>query len=168
MLDMRRRWWTEAGEKHPFGAPTVPGVVMENHIKAVEKGESPRICSVGQPPERLPLCMVAVQQGLFPRLMGTEAELYPMEVLEKVEEDKAPAMWLYHGKQVRCDARLDTEKCLELTRYARILQYWSRTQLRLATRSRSYIHRHLYWSRYPKASTVSTPPAMPKTESTKA
>jgi len=109
MLDMRRPWWSEAGEKHPFGAPTVPVVVMENHIKAVEKGESPRICSVGQPPERLPLCMVAVQQGLFPRLMGTEAELYPMEVLEKVEEDKAPAMWLYHGKQVCCDARLKIE-----------------------------------------------------------
>jgi len=106
MLDMRRPWWSEAGEKHPFGAPTVPVAVMENHIKAVEQGESPRICSIGQPPERLPLCMVAVQQGLFPRLMGTETELYPMEVLEKVERDSAPAMWLYHGKEVCHDAGL--------------------------------------------------------------
>ena len=109
MLDMRRPWWSEAGDKHPFGAPTVPPVVMENHIKVVEKGESPGICSVGQPPERLPLCMVAVQQGLFPKLMGTESELYPMEVLEKVEKDSAPAMWLYHGKQVCCAGALKSE-----------------------------------------------------------
>ena len=112
MLDMRRPWWSEAGEKHPFGAPTVPAVVLNNHIKAVEKGEAPKICSVGQPPERLPLCMVAVQQGLYPKLMGTETELYPMEVLDKVEKDSPPAMWLYHGKEVCHDERLKNEDTL--------------------------------------------------------
>lgn len=97
MLDMRRPWWTEAGEKHPFGAPTVPKSILEQHILKVKNGELPAIVSNGVPPERLPFCMATVQWGLFPELMGKETELYPMECLEKFEGE-FPAMWLYHGK----------------------------------------------------------------------
>jgi len=97
MLDMRRPWWSEAGEKHPFGAPTVPKSILEEHIAKVKDGELPAILSNGVPPERLLFCMAAVQWGLFPELLGKETELYPMEGLGKFWES-FPAMWLYHGK----------------------------------------------------------------------
>ena len=97
MLDMRRPWWSEAGEKHPFGAPTVPKSILEQHIAEVKSGELPAVVSNGVPPERLPFCMAIVQWGLYPELLGKETVLYPMECLERFQ-GSLPAMWLYHGK----------------------------------------------------------------------
>lgn len=106
MLDMRSAWWTQPGEKHPFGAPSVPSSVLDAHVAAVQSGKAPRVVSSATPPERQHFPMAALQAGLFEKYIGSERYLYPIEVVEdfSVKAGEAsmaglPKWWLYSGEQ---------------------------------------------------------------------
>lgn len=109
MLDMRAPWWTQPGDKHPFGAPDVPRSVLDAHIAAVKRGELPKVLSNATPPDRGDFPIAALQAGDFERFIGSERRLYPLEVVEdwaaKGEEVGAstlellPKWWLYSGKE---------------------------------------------------------------------
>lgn len=109
-LDFRSPFFAEPGVKTILGAPQVPSAVLETHIAGMEKG---KIVTSVFPPGRMDLCLVAVQQGKFLELLGDMPELYPFDVLDKVEKKDVPYMSIFHGKQDSAVPVEGSEKFLE-------------------------------------------------------
>jgi acetyl esterase/lipase len=91
-------WYAEAGDKHPFGIPTVSKEeVLDTYLKNMEKG---KIVTSSDPYARLPLAIAALQNGLFPEILGKEDEIYPARVLGKMSgEEKVPFLFVMHGTE---------------------------------------------------------------------
>ncbi|KIW83861.1 hypothetical protein Z517_03107 [Fonsecaea pedrosoi CBS 271.37] len=101
MLDMRSAFYTEDYPKVVLGAPTIPKEVMGEHLRAVEedaKSGKRRVISSAAPPNRLPLALSAVQQGLFTKLLGEDTILFPLERIEHVSPEKVPPILIIHGR----------------------------------------------------------------------
>ncbi|OQV01702.1 hypothetical protein CLAIMM_07007 [Cladophialophora immunda] len=102
VLDLKARFYTEEyAPKVVLGAPTIPGEVMAEHLRAIEedaKRGQRRVVSSATPPERLPLCLSMVQQGLMTKLLGEERVLFPLETVEDVSPHQVPPVLVIHGR----------------------------------------------------------------------
>lgn len=99
MVDVDSPWYSQKAGNSPFGAPEVPRSVLDSHISNTPKG---KIAVSAFPPDRVPLALVAIQQGIFTDMFGREEELYPLRVLEKAQaEGKSPFLFTYHGTDDR-------------------------------------------------------------------
>jgi acetyl esterase/lipase len=103
MVDLDSEWYSVKAGNSPFGAPEVPREVLDKHMKETPKG---KIVVSGFPPDRVPLALVAIQQGIFTEMLGRDERLYPLRVLEKTsKEAERPFLFAYHGtddKAVPC------------------------------------------------------------------
>ncbi|KUJ17425.1 alpha/beta-hydrolase [Mollisia scopiformis] len=90
-------WYSKAStDKSPFGTPQLPRKILDDHIAAIKPGS---IVTKATPPARLPLGMVALQQGLFGELIGSDESLRLEKVLvKKSAGEKMPYLYIFHGK----------------------------------------------------------------------
>lgn len=98
MLDMRDRWWTEEYEKNLFSAgPNLPKHLLADYMAKLKGDE---VVTSRIPPAGEMLSASIIQQGLFPKYLGTATELYPLEVLEHRAKagERVPPMWIFHGR----------------------------------------------------------------------
>jgi hypothetical protein len=91
-------WYAAAGEKHPFGVPTMNREeVLDKYISSMDRG---KIVTESDPYARLPLAIAALQNGLFPEILGKEDEIYPARVLAKTDAgSKHPFLFTLHGTE---------------------------------------------------------------------
>ena len=95
MVDIDSQWYSQKAGNSPFGAPEVPRSVLDDHIAETPKG---KIVISAFPPDRIPLALVAIQQGIFTELFGRDDVLYPLRMLENAKVDgKNPFLFTYHG-----------------------------------------------------------------------
>ena len=92
MLDMRSPWFAESFEKHPFGFPMQPATTLSDHLATVKSNTT---MGAVDPPERMQLALAIVQYGQFPKLLGSDSELYPLELLAQFR--RFPPCFIYHG-----------------------------------------------------------------------
>ncbi|KAF8848184.1 alpha/beta-hydrolase [Acephala macrosclerotiorum] len=90
-------WYAKPStDKAPFGTPQLPRNILDDYIAAIKPGS---IFTSALPPARIPMGVVALQNGLFPQLMGTDDSLYPDRVLAKKSgDDKVPYLYILHGR----------------------------------------------------------------------
>jgi acetyl esterase/lipase len=100
MVDVDTPYYFQKMEgKSPFQAPKVPKEILDQHIASIPKG---KIVVSGFPPERLPLAMIAIQQGVFTEMLGKDDKLYPLRSLEKMKaSERVPFLFTYHGTDDR-------------------------------------------------------------------
>ncbi|KIY03564.1 uncharacterized protein Z520_00255 [Fonsecaea multimorphosa CBS 102226] len=107
VLDLKARFYTEeySTPKVVLGAPTIPKEVMAAHLASIEEdakhGRPRRVISSATPPERLPLCLSMVQQGLMTKLLGDEKILFPLERLDDIlptGAEAVPPILIIHGR----------------------------------------------------------------------
>jgi len=100
MLEVDAPWYSaKSPGKSPFGAPEVSKTFLDKHLDDLPKG---KIATAGYPPERIPLALVAIQQGIFTELLGEDESLYPLRVLEKTRADETlPFLFTFHGTDDR-------------------------------------------------------------------
>lgn len=110
-IDFESKFFSEAYEKSVRGAPMLPTSVLENHLQAMRRGQ---IITSVDPPERMNLCLSAVQQGRFPEFLGTDEILYPLRRLEMVDE--MPFTLILHGRD---DSAVPVEGSVEFAEKAR-------------------------------------------------
>lgn len=95
MLDVGSDFFAkELGTQHPAGIPTLPKSVLDDHLAAMKPGTA---ISEVDPPERFELAVAMVQRGRWAEFLGAEEELYPMKMVERVEE--CPFMFFFHGTE---------------------------------------------------------------------
>jgi hypothetical protein len=96
MIELDAPWYSQkVPGKSPFHAPDIPQSVLDGHLASLPKGA---IATVGYPPERIPLALFAIQQGIYTEWLGQEDELYPLRVLEKMEgNEEMPFLFAFHG-----------------------------------------------------------------------
>lgn len=113
MVDVDSSWYSQRTEgKAPFGAPQISKSFLDKHLADMVDG---RIVTAGYPPDRIPLALVAVQQGLFTELLGTDDSLYPMRVLKKTRADETlPFVFTFHGTEDRAVPWEGTRKFAEV------------------------------------------------------
>lgn len=93
-------------DKSPMGAPQLPREVLDAHLASTKT-----IATGAFPPERMPLALVILQHGLYPKYMGDDDAFYPAKTVEKMT--KAPFLFLYHGSEdsaVPCEQSRDFVK----------------------------------------------------------
>ncbi|KAJ6028305.1 hypothetical protein N7540_003881 [Penicillium herquei] len=100
MVDFHHRYWSESYEKPIFGAPTVPTIVIENHLNSlapnsVFSGDEDPATGAGL--ARMPVALSIVQNGKFIDFLGREPELYPIDLLPNSK--LAPFIWVFHSIQ---------------------------------------------------------------------
>lgn len=90
-------WYSMAStDKSPFGTLQLPRQILDKHIAAIKPGS---IVSSATPPDRLPLGIVTLQQGLFSQLFGEDDSFHPDRVLAKKSAgEKVPYLYVFHGK----------------------------------------------------------------------
>ena len=98
-------WYSQASStKSPFGAGQLPKELLHGHMEAMQKG---KIVTGAFPPDRMPLCLCALQQGAITTLLGEDDSLFLDRVAKKLEpREKVPFLFLYHGTEdsgVPCD-----------------------------------------------------------------
>lgn len=113
MLEVDAPWYSTRVEgQSPFGAPAVPKTVLDKHLLEKSVG---KFVTAGYPPDRIPLALVAIQQGLFSKMLGDHESLYPLRILESTQfEDSIqrlragstdtkglPHMFTFHGTDDR-------------------------------------------------------------------
>jgi acetyl esterase/lipase len=117
MLDLKSEHFTRDYEKALFEPPIpkVPREVLDGYIKTMDKG---KVVTSALPPERLGLMVGMVQQGRLEELLGSDDELYPMELLENEEGlvQRLPPMWILHGKSDGLVPVQGTEKYVGLVK----------------------------------------------------
>ncbi len=94
MIDMRDPHYTEDYEKHLF-TPTAPQLdrsILKNYLKSMKAGD---VVTTATPPDRVPLVISFMQQGVYKTHFGDDGILYPLEVLDTV--DDLPPTWIFHG-----------------------------------------------------------------------
>ncbi|KAI9838859.1 MAG: hypothetical protein M1819_004066 [Sarea resinae] len=94
MLDVKCPLYTRCEEKNLLGVPMLPPETLSSHIASMVPGQ---IVTSVDPPDRASLLMVAVQQGRYVELLGSDPTLFPLEQLETAK--KLPAMFIYHGTE---------------------------------------------------------------------
>jgi len=94
MIDFRDRYYTEAYDKQISRPPTpqLDPSILRDYLANMEVGGT--IVSA-VPQERMALVGSFIQQGMYGKLFGEDSNLYPLEVLEKVE--RLAPMWVLHG-----------------------------------------------------------------------
>jgi acetyl esterase/lipase len=80
-------------DRHMFGAPLILPHVLEDFLKNLKAGE---IVTSADPPARMPIALSLVQHGRTREFYGEDDRLYPMKVLEKV--DDVPYVLIIHGE----------------------------------------------------------------------
>jgi acetyl esterase/lipase len=101
VLDVSSRFYTEEYEKILVGAPTVPKHVLANHLKEIEedaKNGKTRVVTAATPPDRLPLAISLVQQGVYKKFLGDDPSLDPVARLDTVRADIVTPILIIHGK----------------------------------------------------------------------
>jgi acetyl esterase/lipase len=91
-------WYAEVGDKHPFGIPTVnKEETLDKYLATMDRG---KIVTESDPYARMTLAVAALQNGLFPEILGKEDEIYPARVLEKMSvKEKVPFLFTMHGTE---------------------------------------------------------------------
>lgn len=109
MVDVDAPWYSEKIEgKSPFEAPEVPKSLLDDHLASTTKE---KIAVAGFPPDRVPLALVAIQQGLFTEMLGKDDSLYPLRVLEKTRaNERVPFLFTYHGTDDRAVPYAGTQR----------------------------------------------------------
>lgn len=102
MLDMKSPWFTKHFEKHPFGRPMMPPSFVDDHLATIKVGE---VISAVSPPARTDLALATLQYGRYPEILGSDREVYPMEMLKEVES--FPPLFIFHGKE---DSAVEVEQ----------------------------------------------------------
>lgn len=92
VLDINDRHYTEHYDKAMFGAPMMPASILDDYIKSIKPGD---VITSAVPPARMPLALVACQQGKYRELLGSDSKLYPMEVLKVAKQ--LPFTFIFHG-----------------------------------------------------------------------
>ncbi|KAG4029792.1 hypothetical protein MFRU_014g00910 [Monilinia fructicola] len=104
-LDIESPYFNTASEKHPFGSPMLPADLLTSHLASLNPDPTKRtlISETPNSQERLPLILVALQQGRYKELFGSEEHVYPFRVLEKKIQEggrpNLPFLWIYHGER---------------------------------------------------------------------
>ncbi|OQO08368.1 hypothetical protein B0A48_06238 [Cryoendolithus antarcticus] len=114
MLDMRDRWWTEDYEKNIFSAgPNPPKHLLADHLAGLKGDE---VVTDRIPPKDDWLGGSIIGEGLYPKFLGTETELYPLEVLamQAKEGVQVPPTWVFHGTEDDVVPIEGTQKFVEL------------------------------------------------------
>ncbi|WPH04172.1 Hypothetical protein R9X50_00706000 [Acrodontium crateriforme] len=108
MLDLRDGHYTKRYEKKLFDppAPTVNESVLRDFVGNLSGDE---IVTSAVPPERLLLVLSVLQQGRTMEFLGSERELYPIEMLDEAAT-KLPPVWVLHGKQDSVVPAVGTER----------------------------------------------------------
>lgn len=109
MLEVDAPWYSvKADGKRPFGAPEISKTFLDKHIADIPKDA---VVTAGYPPDRIPLALVAIQQGLFTEMLGKDESLYPLRVLEKIKADETlPYVFTFHGTNDQAVPWEGTEK----------------------------------------------------------
>jgi len=83
------------GAKRPalMDAPTIPPNILEEFLKTIEPG---KIVTSAEPPARRQVVLSIVQQGRMLDLFGVDESLFPMSVLQTL--DDMPFVLILHGK----------------------------------------------------------------------
>lgn len=115
MTYLDRPWYTVAStDKSPFGAPQIPRFVIDQHIAGLKPGA---IFTGAFPPARMDIAITALQNGLFPQIMGTDESFYPAKAVEKMKgNEKVPFLLVLHGTgdtAVPCEHSVDFVKVWE-------------------------------------------------------
>ncbi|MCJ1388893.1 hypothetical protein MMC18_001744 [Xylographa bjoerkii] len=76
-----------------LGAPTIPPSVLEEFLRSMEPG---KIVSSADPPARMPIALSIAQQGRKLEFWGEDERLFPVKVLQTVDE--MPFVLVLHGK----------------------------------------------------------------------
>jgi hypothetical protein len=92
-MDVNDKKYCTPGET-VFGAPMIPQNVLSDHLKGIKPGD---VVSEAYPPERMPLCLSAVQQGLLKDLIGQDERLDVIWLLQKAQ--KLPFVFIYNGSE---------------------------------------------------------------------
>jgi len=102
-------WYAAVGDKHPFGIPTVSREeVLDKYISSMDRS---KIVTESDPYARLPLAIAALQNGLFPEILGKEDEIYPARVLAKTNAaTKVPFLFAMHGTEDSAVPAEETKK----------------------------------------------------------
>jgi acetyl esterase/lipase len=109
MLDVGADFFSKnLGTQHPLGVPMLPAEVLESHLRDMKEGD---VVSEVEPPERFQLAVGMVQQGRWMEFLGEGAGLFPMKVIEEVQE--VPFMFLFHGSDDSAVPVEGTEKFAE-------------------------------------------------------
>lgn len=101
VLDIKSRFFSEEYEKSILGAPTLPKEILATFMQGVEqdaKAGNRRVVSAAVPPDRLPITLSIVQQGLYPKYLGDEKILYPLERIDEVNAADVPSILIMHGR----------------------------------------------------------------------
>ena len=94
----------------PFGLPSLPSSVIYDHLANMKLGQV--VTGLPPPPtERLDLAVAAVQHHQFPRLLGIDKSLYPLERLK--EASSFPPLFIYHGTEDSAVDIASTKKFVE-------------------------------------------------------
>jgi hypothetical protein len=131
MLEVDAPWYSAKGGS-PFGAPAVPKTVLDKHLLANPVG---KFVTAGYPPDRIPLALVAIQQGLFSKMLGLTESLYPLRTLEgkqfkdsvqrlmsaNTEAKGVPYVFTFHGTEDRAVPWEGTRKVSQLPKFAYII-----------------------------------------------
>lgn len=107
MLDIEDPFYNSASSKPIVGVPNCDPRILDEHLAAMcseEKGCQP---TQAEPPDRLALSFVIVQQGRYLEFLGTQdSRLFPFRRLQdardadgKCEGENLPPMFIFHGKQ---------------------------------------------------------------------
>lgn len=90
-------WYSKASmDKSPFGSPQLPHKILDEHLAAMKEGQ---IVSSVEPPERLEIGILALQQGLFGEFFGQDERFLLDRVVKKKEAgEKGPFLFVLHGK----------------------------------------------------------------------
>ena len=94
MIDLRAPHYTADSEKHLFNptAPQLDRSILQNYMANLKTS---KVRSSALPPDRVPLVISSLQQGVWGKMFGEDSSLYPIEMLDKVTE--MPPTWLMHG-----------------------------------------------------------------------
>ncbi|PMD37240.1 alpha/beta-hydrolase [Hyaloscypha variabilis F] len=104
-------WYAEPGDKHPFGIPTLDKKeILDKYLASMDRG---KIVTESDPYARLPLAIAALQNGLFPDILGRGDEVYPARVLAKMSgTEKVPFLFAMHGTE---DSAVPVEETRKFT-----------------------------------------------------
>ena len=93
IIDWESKYFTEASEKIIQGVPMAPSLVLDNHLKSMRPGH---IITSAEPPDRMDLCLISLQQGRLGEFFGTDERLLPLKRLDKAVY--IPYIFILHGR----------------------------------------------------------------------
>ena len=110
MIDMKGRHFGEKYDKPLFDAGTIPPELLDQHLSNMKKGE---VVTSRLPPDGSALVGIMIQQAGFPKYLGSDSSLYPLDLLDTVAVKTLPPMWILHGRDDEVVPVDGTEKFVE-------------------------------------------------------